>query len=159
MSPSFQNKLTESQTGLGWKGPQGSSSSNTPDTSRVANCQIKHEMRLPRVPSNLALNTSQGCGIHNCPPISRNIKCNLQTEKFDLIIQEVVTKKQRNTVHIELKQSKQNSLSSKMQKYQSYHKALRRTRKGELLLSFSSLTQKKKGSLQLLFHPQTKEII
>ena len=44
---------------LGWKGPQGSPSSNPPATGRATNLQICHWTRLPRAPSNLVLNTSR----------------------------------------------------------------------------------------------------
>ena len=50
---------TEPQNGLGWKGPQGSRSSNPPTTRRVTNLHISHQPRLPRATSNLALNASR----------------------------------------------------------------------------------------------------
>lgn len=48
--------LLESQNGLGWNGPQRSSSSRPPAAGRITNGQIKHQVRLPGIPSNLALN-------------------------------------------------------------------------------------------------------
>jgi len=45
----------ESQNGLGWKGPQWSSSFNPPAMCSVAN----HQTRLPRATSSLALNASR----------------------------------------------------------------------------------------------------
>ena len=57
--------IIESQNGIGQKRPQGSSGSKPPATGRIANCQIKYQIRLHRASSNaasvnLALNTSRG---------------------------------------------------------------------------------------------------
>jgi len=49
----------ESQNGLGWKGPQGSPSSTLPATVKATNLQIWYQTRLPRAPSNLAMNTTR----------------------------------------------------------------------------------------------------
>ena len=49
----------KSQNDLGRKRPQESSSFNLSATGSVANRQIKYQIRLPRAPSNLALNTSR----------------------------------------------------------------------------------------------------
>ena len=38
--PLYTGLVTEPQNGLGWKGPQGSSSSNPPNTGRATNLQI-----------------------------------------------------------------------------------------------------------------------
>ena len=58
-------RITESQHALGWKGPQGLWSSNPP-TGRATNLHIAYQPRLPRAPSNLALNTSRdGQGTHS----------------------------------------------------------------------------------------------
>lgn len=48
--------LLESQNDLGWNGPQRSSSSRPPAAGRITNGQIKHQIRLPGIPSNLAMN-------------------------------------------------------------------------------------------------------
>ena len=64
-------KITESQNGLGWKGPQGSWISNLPARQGHQPPHLLDQeatTRLPRVPSNLALNTSehlQGWGTHS----------------------------------------------------------------------------------------------
>ena len=58
--------ITESQNGQGWEGPQGSRISNLPATGRATNLPITDYTRLPRAPSNLALNTSRDeWGIHS----------------------------------------------------------------------------------------------
>ena len=51
---------TESQNGLGWKGPQ---SPRPPNPCRGQGCP--HQLRLPRTPSNLALSTSR----HGAPQL------------------------------------------------------------------------------------------
>lgn len=42
---------------MSWRGPQKSSSSNPPALGRVASHQIRHQTKLSRAPSNLALIT------------------------------------------------------------------------------------------------------
>jgi len=51
--------ITESQNGLGLKGPEGSWISKPPATGRATNLHTEYQPRLPRAPSNLALNTSR----------------------------------------------------------------------------------------------------
>jgi len=51
----LDHRITESQNGLGWKGPQWSLSFNPPAMCRVAN----HQTRLPRATSSQALNGSR----------------------------------------------------------------------------------------------------
>jgi len=53
--PAIVQQIIESQNGLGWKGPQWSSSFNPPAMCRVTN----HQTRLPRATSSLALNASR----------------------------------------------------------------------------------------------------
>jgi len=60
------HRIAESQNGPGWKGPQGSWSSNHPAAGRATNLHISYQPRLPKATSNLALNTSRdGWGIHS----------------------------------------------------------------------------------------------
>ena len=47
------------QNGLGWKGPQGSRSSNPSAACRATNLHTEYQPRVPRAPSNLALNASK----------------------------------------------------------------------------------------------------
>jgi len=61
-----EGRITESQNGLGWKGPRGAWSSNPPTPCRATNLHVSYQPRLPRATSNLALNTSTyGRGIHS----------------------------------------------------------------------------------------------
>jgi len=48
---------------VGWKGPQRSPSSSSPTMGRDCRLPIKHQIRLPRAPCNLTLNTSRDGGI------------------------------------------------------------------------------------------------
>jgi len=54
-------ETTEQQNVLGQKESEISSSSNIPATDRAAT----HQIKLPRVPSNLGFECFQGCGIHS----------------------------------------------------------------------------------------------
>ena len=47
----------ESQNGKGWKGPKDHEAPIPPTTCRATNLPISYQPRLPRAPSNLALNT------------------------------------------------------------------------------------------------------
>jgi len=80
----YKNKTIESWNGLGWKGPQWSSSFNPPAVCRVTNQQT----RLPRATSSLALNASRdgastaslGNLLQNLRVSCRNLPANLHCD-------------------------------------------------------------------------------
>ena len=61
-----QHRTTESQEWVGLEGTSRIMKLQPPATGRATNLHISYQPRLPRAPSNLALNTSRnGWGIHS----------------------------------------------------------------------------------------------
>jgi len=59
----LEERCVELCSGLGWKAPLRSNSSNPPSTGRIANHSLRHWIGLCRTSSSLALSTSRGIHI------------------------------------------------------------------------------------------------